>query len=172
MMQNLQNLNMTSISPFSITVQSNGNKFVFLGLTIAQMLKTIKKPKIKICRFKENPLYSNSCSEEAALNTPSWLNCSKETSTTEEKQEDCLGQETRVTDITPVENYTWDFWFQPPCLCETQRSLADCFCLRGSLNQHGYHSILQRCAICFALRGAIRCFSTRRWPLDTPPRLG
>lgn len=50
MMQTLQNPNTTSMSPFSITVQSSGNKCVFLGLTVApffnQNTENDKKPKV------------------------------------------------------------------------------------------------------------------------------
>ena len=69
------------------------------------------------------------------------------------------------------EPWTLDFWFQPPCLCETQRRWTDdlCMCgsyreawrrrcdgallvtrsviyysIQGTLNQHGCHSILQQ----------------------------
>lgn len=107
MMQMLQNLNTTSMSPFSITVQSNGNKCVFRTYNspfFNQNAENDKKNDSKVQR--KNPLYSNSCSEEAAFNTPSWLNCCKETTTKEEKQEDCLGQETQRTYMTPVEIYT------------------------------------------------------------------
>ena len=72
------------------------------------------------------------------------------------------------------ESKIWYFWFQPPCLCETQRkwtddlrmcgshreawrrrwcgvallvTLCDLFRIQGTLNQHGYHSILQRYVI-------------------------
>ena len=75
-----------------------------------------------------------------------------------------------------------DFWFQPQCLCEMQsrwtddlrmcssqreawrrRSVmvwgcfagdivCDLFWIQGTLNQHGYHSILQRYAIPYGLR--------------------
>jgi hypothetical protein len=90
-----------------------------------------------------------------------------------------LGQETRAMDIRPVEIrpllrwvQIWDFWFQPPCLCETQSrwifsacvvptvkhggrgvvvwacfagdTVSDLFRIQGTLKQHGYHGILQR----------------------------
>jgi hypothetical protein len=70
----------------------------------------------------------------------------------------------------------WDFWFQPPCLCEMQSrglddlhmcgshrevwrrrcdgvgcysddTVSDVFMIQGILNHHGYHSILQWYAI-------------------------
>jgi hypothetical protein len=89
-----------------------------------------------------------------------------------------LGQETWAMDIRPVEIcplvwvQIWEFWFQPPCLCETQSRWMDDLCMlfpmwsmeevlrclagdtvselfriQGTLNQHGYQSILQWYAI-------------------------
>ena len=148
------------------------------------------------------------CSEEAVWISPSWQNNYKETTTKGHQYEEgtCLGQEIQAMDIRPVEicHFVWwvqilDFWFQPPCLCETQSRWTDDFCMcvshleawkrrcdvwgcfagdtvcdlfriQGALNQHGYHSILQRYAIPsgFGLSGTIICFSTGQWP-NTPP---
>ena len=98
----------------------------------------------------------------------------------------------RLVEIYPLVLWVqiWDFWLQPPCLYETQSrwtedlcmcgshheawrrrcdvallvTLSDLFIIQGILNQDGYHSILQRCAIPIP----IICFSTGQWP-NTPP---
>jgi hypothetical protein len=69
----------------------------------------------------------------------------------------------------------WDFWFQPPCLCETRSrwmdggggvivwgcfagdTVSDLFRIQCTLNQH-YAAIF----------GTIICFLTGQWP-NTPP---
>ena len=54
--------------------------------------------------------------------------------------------------------------------CFSGDTVSDLFSIQGTLNQHGYHNILQRLChpICFALSGTIICFSTGHWP-NTPP---
>ena len=72
---------------------------------------------------------------------PSWSNCCKEITTKghQLQEETCLGQETRALDIRPVEicPLVWwaqmlEFWFQPPCLCETQSRWTDDLRMCGS----------------------------------------
>ena len=88
----------------------------------------------------------------------------------------------------------WDFWFQPPCLCETQSRWTDDLCMCGShreawrrcegvlccwhrlwfiyYSRHTIPAWLPPAAIChpswFALSGTVICFSTGQWP-NTPP---
>ena len=90
-------------------------------------------------------------------------------------EETWLGKETQAIDIRPVEIcplvwwvQIWDVWFQPPCLinktpgrwkdnlckCGSHREarrrrydgVCDLFRFQGTLNQHGYNSILQQYA--------------------------
>jgi hypothetical protein len=101
---------------------------------------------------------------------------------------DLLWSRNMSLDIRPVKIcpfvwwvHIWDFWFQLPCLCETQSrwtddlhmcgshrgawrrscdvlgcfpgdTVSDLFRIQGTLNQHGYHSILQRYAVPSGLR--------------------
>ena len=51
-------------------------------------------------------------------------------------------------------------------MCFAGDTVCDLFRIQGTLNQHGYHSILH--PIWFGLSGTINCFLTGQWP-NTPP---
>ena len=54
------------------------------------------------------------------------------------------------------------------CLVPTLKHVGDLIRIQGTLNQHGYHSILQWYTLWLALSGTIICFSTGQWPNTHP----
>ena len=66
----------------------------------------------------------------------------------------------------------WDFWFQPPCLCEMQSRWTDDLSMCGYHREAwrrqcdgvSQHSAGIRHPIVFALSGTIIYFSTGQWP--------
>ena len=158
-------------------------------LSLLQRISSLELPASEIAaqiNASQSSSNRHNCSEETVWIRPSLSNCCKETTSKghQWEEETCLGQETQAMNIRPVEIcplvwwvQIWDFWFQPPCLCETQSRWTNdrlmcehyvkhgggvmvlcwwhCrwfFRIQGTLNQHGYHSILQQYAIPSGLR--------------------